>query len=150
MTSEHISTTLSSDSPPTQSSDFSTTRSSSSPTTRTDITLLTTSIAISTGPATPTASQHNQVERSSKHTSLLPKVVGGSVAAIVLISIGVSIAVWARVRRNRKRGRQGTDKYCTLQSGVSNRTRVTVSKVPAAWKIVVSDSPVHAGGGYVQ
>lgn len=44
----------------------------------------------------------------------------------------------------------GTDKYCTLQSGMGNRAIVTVSKIPAAWRIVLSSSPVLANEGYAQ
>ncbi|EKM56731.1 uncharacterized protein PHACADRAFT_254025 [Phanerochaete carnosa HHB-10118-sp] len=43
-----------------------------------------------------------------------------------------------------------TDKYATLQSGMGYRSKVTVSKLPAAWRIVPADSPLLANEGYVQ
>lgn len=44
----------------------------------------------------------------------------------------------------------GTDKYATLQSGTSYKSKVTVSKIPAAWRIVAADSPLLSSEGYVQ
>ncbi|GJE98731.1 hypothetical protein PsYK624_149660 [Phanerochaete sordida] len=44
----------------------------------------------------------------------------------------------------------GTDKYATLQCGMGYKSKISVSKVPAAWKIVASESPLLANEGYVQ
>ena len=44
----------------------------------------------------------------------------------------------------------GTDRYCTLQSGIGYKTKVTMSRVPAAWRIVASKSPILADEDLVQ
>lgn len=44
----------------------------------------------------------------------------------------------------------GTDKYATLQCGMGYKSKVTVSRVPAAWRIVASESPLLANEGYIQ
>jgi hypothetical protein len=44
----------------------------------------------------------------------------------------------------------GTDQYCTLQAGTGNGAQISLSTVPAAWRIVNIASPLHANEGYVQ
>ncbi|EKM56715.1 uncharacterized protein PHACADRAFT_207907 [Phanerochaete carnosa HHB-10118-sp] len=39
----------------------------------------------------------------------------------------------------------GTDKYCTLRESISWRSKVSVSSVPAAWKIVPADGHSNEG-----
>lgn len=44
----------------------------------------------------------------------------------------------------------GTDKYCTLQEGTGDRCLITLSNIPAAWRIEPVESPVNAREGYVR
>lgn len=43
---------------------------------------------------------------------------------------------------------QGTDKYCTLQDGTGDRSPISVSTVPAAWRIEATDSPLNGQSEY--
>ncbi|KIP05446.1 hypothetical protein PHLGIDRAFT_150955, partial [Phlebiopsis gigantea 11061_1 CR5-6] len=43
-----------------------------------------------------------------------------------------------------------TDRYCTLKEGISNGCNISVSHIPAAWKIDVLDSPLNSDAIYIQ
>ncbi|KIP05447.1 hypothetical protein PHLGIDRAFT_119821 [Phlebiopsis gigantea 11061_1 CR5-6] len=43
-----------------------------------------------------------------------------------------------------------TDKCCTLKEGISNGCTISVSSIPAAWRIKVLESPLDTTGIYIQ
>ncbi|EKM56716.1 uncharacterized protein PHACADRAFT_141594 [Phanerochaete carnosa HHB-10118-sp] len=67
-----------------------------------------------------------------------------------LVDSGVRMWVIAPMGNGYTIRLQGTDKYCTLQAGTGNKCQVSVSSIPAAWRIVASESPVNGNDRYYQ
>ncbi|GJE98732.1 hypothetical protein PsYK624_149670 [Phanerochaete sordida] len=68
--------------------------------------------------------------------------------AVDLASTGVKLWVIAPLGRGYTIRLQGTDKYCTLQSGTGSGSQISVSTVPAAWRIEPTHSPVKGQNRY--